>query len=306
MYDLYYNTYFKEIENTVELKHIELILQVNVAPFNNSTDMYMKSVNISVPFTDLQYDIKIEDSPLEVYRCISFRNYMPLNEVYKEYMNVELNKSHEIKYWSTKNCQTINNSTHLKWIWKDASIIGIKRDLKSTFFLRIFLINVVFILVVCISYFLAWLVHSSYNKFKTPSLNLWKKLLKHDITTVKGCFKLYLKTMHSFTWGVKTPLISTMIETTLIVFHIISSFPVIVYMIDAISSVDKMGDRKSTYWDLRTRFDIVSRCIFISIIFLLYYETLKSWFIKYPQRQNRVKLVDSHFPTNENLSKHGL
>ena len=285
------------------MKVLELIFQVAVTT-PNPIESYVKYVNISIPFTDLDYDTKIEDSPLEVYKCTTFRNYMALEDIYSDYMKVEIQHSHQIKYWSIKEWITTANSTHLRWSCKNSSIIGVKRSLKSTFFLRIFLINVVFIVTIFVSYFAACLVQSSFSKVKKEPVTLWKKLLNHDINTIKGWFNMYLNTMHTFACGVTSPLITTMTDTTINIVIILIAFPVFTLIIDSMSSVKKFEDRRSTFEDMSIRIDFFTRSVLFTVMFLIYYQIVKSWFILHPQKLNRIKLIDSHIPTNENLSKY--
>lgn len=49
------------------MKNMELVIDVSVET-PNPTESYIKYINISIPFTDLEYEVQIEDSPLEVYK----------------------------------------------------------------------------------------------------------------------------------------------------------------------------------------------------------------------------------------------
>lgn len=101
LFDSKYSIIIQDKEDSIEMKVLELIFQVAVTT-PNPIESYVKYVNISIPFTDLDYDTKIEDSPLEVYKCTTFRNYMPLEDIYSDFMKVEIQHSHQIKYWSIK------------------------------------------------------------------------------------------------------------------------------------------------------------------------------------------------------------
>lgn len=172
-----YNKVHRLEEDRIELYNIEVIIESQFTLIDMPKEMnIIKTTTVSVPFSELGFDVEKQVFPTDAYECISYGRHRNLRSVYLQYLKQVYNQGKDQSQWTNRDCETNFNKTHLICSCENTSVIGVKRNAQPWTFLKIFVVVstlVVLALVLFMVYHIVLLLPNEIDTLKQDRFNFF-------------------------------------------------------------------------------------------------------------------------------------